>query len=231
LDNQTSVWYTFFMTKKLSTAVKTQPTQTRTSSGTEGLTPKQSDILQFIEEALARQGRSPSLREIARFFKYKAVGTVEDHVKALTRKGYLEKDKGAFHGLRPSHFAASQSVPILGAIPAGRPIEAQEDRKGSLSVSSKVRGELYALRVKGESMKDAGILDGDYVIVRQQVTAERGDIVVALIDGEATVKRFDKISGKLWLVAENPAFAPIELDPSRDNKIQGKVVAVQRFIG
>ena len=193
------------------------------------LTERQGQVLEFIEETLAMEGRPPTLREIAKHFGYSAVGTVEDHVKALVKKGYLDRDKGVVCGLRPTHFAPATSVPILGVVPAGRPIEALEEALGSLTVPSKLKGELFALRVKGDSMRDAGILEGDYVIVKKQQSAEHGEIVVALIDGEATVKRLEKRGGRVRLIAENPKYSPIELNPEQENLIQGKVLSLQRF--
>lgn len=194
------------------------------------LTPKQARILEFIEQCIGQEGRPPSFREIAKHFGYSAVGTVEDHVKALIKKGLLQKEEGSFHGLRLSYQAPSQSVPILGQVPAGNPIEAIEDTVGSLSFStSKNRGDIFALKVKGDSMIEAGILEGDYVIVRKQSDAENGEIVVASIDGESTVKRLEKKKGRIRLIPENPRYEPIELQAGRENAIQGKVISLQRF--
>jgi repressor LexA len=194
------------------------------------LTPKQAKILEFIEKEVSRSGRPPTYREIARYCGYSAVGSVEDHIRALVKKGYLIKDQGTICGLKLAHRAESIDVPILGAIPAGRPVEAIEDRLGSIPmVLPKGSNELFALRVVGESMIEAGILDGDYVIVRKQETAEDGDIVVALIDGDATVKYLEKRRGRLRLLPANPRFSPIELMPGRENLIQGKVIGVQRY--
>jgi repressor LexA len=229
------------------------------------LSEKQARVLAFIETTLVETGRSPTYRDIALGCGYEAVGTVQDHVQALIRKGYLQKEPGLARSLRPipstpSSDAVPWSIPILGSVPAGHPLEAIEQRLGTLSVmpppsktvhSATLGGRwassqapLYALRVQGESMRDAGILDGDYVIIRQQQQAEHGQIVVALLDGEATVKRLEILpNGKKRLLPANPDFDPIELTPepseagasesgsSADYSIQGRVIGVQRHYG
>lgn len=194
------------------------------------LTAKQAEILRLIEEEIAESGRPPSYREIAKHFGYDAVGTVQDHVRALIRKGYLTRERGIARGIQLSLRSESRDIPILGAVPAGKPIEAIHDASGSISIPSRLKGEFYALRVRGESMIEAGILNGDLVIVRQQATADHGDIVVAMIDGEATVKTLEKKAGRVRLLPANPRFQPIELHPGAENVIQGKVVSLQRFL-
>lgn len=194
------------------------------------LTPQQAKVLNFIEKELSASGRPPSLREIARHFGFTAVSSVESHIQALVKKGFLEKDRGAHHGLRLSYHSEAQSVPVLGFVPAGSPVEAIEESSGSLPVPARYKGEIFALQVTGQSMKDAGILDGDYVIVRKQNTAESGEIVVATIDGEATVKTLEKKKGRIRLLPANDDYAPIELDSSQENLIQGKVISVQRYL-
>lgn len=196
----------------------------------------------IIEHEIAENGRPPSLREIGHAIGVQAVGTVQEHVSALIKKGFLHRDPGLSRGLRPSHHSASGlQVPILGQVPAGHPIEAIEDRQGALSISLagpsaagkslKNAGSMtgvYALRVKGESMIGAGILDGDYVVVKQQDDARDGEIVVALVDGEATVKTLERrAGGKARLLPANPRFHPIDL--GEGDTIQGKVIGVQRF--
>lgn len=167
---------------------------------------------------------------------------MQDHVRALRQKGYLaapprknSRSANAARSFQLTHQAAARSIPILGTIPAGNPIEAIEDRQGGLSVSDPrgraLSGELFALKVRGESMRDAGILEGDYVIVQRTLEARHGEIVVAMIDGEATVKRLESRGGRMRLLPENPAFSPIELKAGRDNAIQGRVISVQRFLG
>jgi repressor LexA len=197
----------------------------------ESLSPKQAKVFAFIESVMTRTGRPPTYRDIAAHCGYDAVGTVQDHVRALIRKGFLEKEDGVARGIRLAHQSESISVPILGTVPAGRPIEAIESSQGSLAVTAKWRGnpELFALKVKGDSMQDAGIMDGDFVVIRKQLHAENGEIVVAMIDGEATVKYLEKKQGRVRLLPANAAFSPIEIPADSVNLIQGKVISVQRF--
>jgi repressor LexA len=217
-----------------------------------GLSPKQADILAYIEAAVARFGRPPTYRDIAKHFNFAAVGTVQDHVRALIRKGFLVKDEGVARGIQLAHRSQSVDIPILGVVPAGRPIDAVQQSLGTLAVpihllsrsaanariggssssatQSSHWGELFALEVTGESMVGAGILPGDFVIVRKQPTARDGEIVVATIEGEATVKRFEKRHGKVRLLPENPRYSPLELSGEEENLIQGKVISVQRYL-
>lgn len=194
------------------------------------ITAKQMEILRFIEAEIAQTGRAPTYRDIAKHCGGLAVGTAQDHVQALLRKGLLARSPGVARGLRLAHRSESIDIPILGAVPAGRPIEAFESQLGSIPVPARWKGDLFALRVKGDSMIEAGILEGDYVIVRKQTHAENGEIVVAMIDGEATVKTLEKKSGRIRLLPENRRYEPIELDPSSENVLQGKVVSVQRYL-
>lgn len=193
------------------------------------LSDKQLAVLECIRDALAQSGRPPTYREIARELGYDAVGTVQDHVNALIKKGFLEKPEGFSRGFRLAFQRGSREIPLLGRVPAGRPIEAIVEAQGSVPVPSNLRGELFALRVTGESMIEAGIMDGDTVIVRKQSHAEDGEIVVAMIEGEATVKFLEKKSGRIRLLPANPRFQPIEVPASTGDLIQGKVVSVQRF--
>jgi repressor LexA len=186
-------------------------------------------VLAIIENEISRSGRPPTYRDIARKSGYDAVGTVQDHVRALIRKGFLQKEPGVARGIRLAHRTESIDVPILGAVPAGRPIEAIQDGLGFVSIPARWRGDLFALRVSGESMIEAGILDGDFVIVHKEAETRSGDIIVAMIDGEATVKYLEKKSGAVRLLPANPRFSPIEIPPESTNVIQGKVVSVQRY--
>jgi repressor LexA len=194
------------------------------------LAPKQAKILDFIRDEIAQSGRAPTYRDIAKHFGYDAVGTVQDHIRALIRKGFLEKAPGVARGIQLAFRSASKDIPILGSVPAGLPVEAIEDTMGSLSVPGKIRGELFALKVVGESMIDAGILNGDFVVVRKQTHAESGQIVVAMIDGEATVKYLERKAGRVRLLPANARFSPIEINPQQENVIVGVVMSVQRFL-
>jgi repressor LexA len=196
------------------------------------LSAKQAEILEQIERVIAQTGRPPTYRDLAKDLGT-AIGTVQDHIKALIRKGFLTREDGVSRGIRLAHQASSFSVPILGTVPAGKPVEALESSLGSLhvsasSVSPRQLHEVFALRVTGESMIGEGILDGDFVIVRKGTDVRNGDIVVAMIDGEATVKTLEKIGGRVRLLPANPKFAPIEISPESDNRIEGKVIGLQR---
>lgn len=209
------------------------------------LTPKQKQVLQCIETHLAEHGRPPSYREIAADLGVTAVGTIQDHVRALRSKGYLDSGKrgpAATRHRKPvqlTHNSQARSIPILGTVPAGPPIEAIEERIGSLAFAPTsgsaphATAELFALRVQGDSMEGAGILEGDYVVVQKSETARNGEIVVALVDGEVTVKRLEiggaKSGGRMRLMPENPKYKPIEIPAHGINSIQGRVVSVQRF--
>jgi repressor LexA len=197
----------------------------------DGLTSKQLAVLECIRDEIAQTGRPPTYRDIAQRLGYDAVGTVQDHIRALLRKGYLQKDEGLSRGLRLSSQKGAQEIPLLGSVPAGNPIEAIQDARGSVAIPGSLRGDLFALRITGESMIEAGILDGDVVIVRKQSHAENGEIVVAMIDGEATVKYLEKKAGQVRLLPANPRFQPIEipLHSRASDFIQGKVLGVQRF--
>jgi repressor LexA len=201
----------------------------RSAGGEARLSPKQAEVLAYIEEEISHNGRPPTYRDIAKYCGYEAVGTVQDHVRALIKKGFLHKEPGVARGIRLAHRTESLDIPILGAIPAGRPIEAIESGLGFISIPARWRGELYALRVSGESMIGAGIFDGDFVVVHKDANAANGDIVVAMIDGEATVKYYEKRSDRVRLLPANPRFNPIEVPAESTNLIQGKVVSVQRY--
>lgn len=193
------------------------------------LSAKQLAVLECIREEFALSGRPPTYREIARSLGYDAVGTVQDHIRTLIRKGFLEKEEGVSRGFRLSYQRGTNEIPVLGRVPAGHPIEAIQEVQGSIAVPSHLRGELFGLRVTGESMIEAGILDGDLVVVRKQSHAENGDVVVAMIDGEATVKYLEKKAGRVRLLPANPRFQPIDVPANASNLIQGKVVSIQRF--
>ena len=194
------------------------------------LTLKQLRVLQYIEQQYNRLGKVPTLRMIASKFELKAIGTVQDHLKKLMELGFLEKDLVLSRGFQLPHQQKITQVPILGRVPAGNPIEAIEDLQGGLALCGAWKGELFALRVQGDSMQGRGIFEDDFVIIRKQTTAEDGDIVVALIDQEATVKILEKNKGSMRLLPANSRYRPIELLMERENVIIGKVIAVQRML-
>lgn len=202
----------------------------------EELTEAQAKVLRFITKQITEYGAPPTYRAIAGNFGFKSNRAAQDHVAALIRKGYLEHLPGVSRGLRLAGRAAAAkeqplSVPLLGMIAAGGPRAAYQVPLGAVPFPRElVKGdaELFALKVTGESMMDAGILEGDLVIARVQRSAAHGEIVVALVDGESTIKRLHKKDGKLLLVPENVKMKPIPVSSS-DLIIQGRVIGVQRF--
>lgn len=196
------------------------------------LTNIQRQILRFIEEESALRGAPPTLRRIRDAFGFKAISTVQGHVAALLQKGFLEKEDGQARGLRlpARHHAPQVSIPLLGTVPAGPPREATELIQGAVAIPEKLarKGTLFALKISGDSMMNAGIQAGDIAIVRKQNHFQHGDIVVALVEGEVTLKRFQQEGDRAWLVAENPKYAPIALRSEKD-MLQGKVISVQRY--
>lgn len=200
------------------------------------LTPRQERLLRTIEAWHAKHGYAPTLQELAQAMGIASLQGVKDHLKALERKGYIRRAPGkrrAIEMLHPS-LPADGGIPILGRVAAGRPVLAIEHQEGLLSFNSTLLGQgtHFALRVQGDSMVGAGIEDGDYVIVRQQSTANAGDIVVALLGEEVTVKRLRRRGKALLLEAANVAYAPIPL--ARDAAaphILGRVVGLYRPLG
>lgn len=215
---------------------------------TSELTPAQFRALKCFRSFLENQGASPTLRELAHEMSYGAVGSAQDVVKALQKKGYLSiPEKQSSRSLRLTEKAEQLlgvaksimgeffQIPKLGRVPAGNPVLAVEDKVGTLLVSKSLLSKnrksksgssdtLFALAASGESMVGAGILDGDWLIVESTPAANIGDIVIARLDGDATVKRLAKVRGKWALKPENPDFSVIT-DPF---EIVGRVVALQR---
>ena len=201
---------------------------------TTDLTPRQRETLDWVKNFIREHGMPPTVREIGAAFGIKS-SSVFDLLSALERKGWLRHgDLGArsliIEGINNARSEISE-VPVVGSIAAGRPIEAIEDDRGTVAVSRDLQcgRETYALKVEGESMIDAGILDGDYVVVRQQETAEDGDIVVALIGEEATLKRFYREEEGVRLEPANKELASIHIGTG-DFRVQGKVVGVVRLM-
>jgi len=196
------------------------------------LTSRQKQIYEFLLKNIREKGYAPSIPEIGRKFKIASTNGVSDHLKALEKKGYIRRvGKRALEVLTPLGRPAltdAREIPILGGVAAGKPVLAEENFEGFLTVASDLaRGKVFALQVKGDSMIDAGILDGDRVIIRCQETAENGEIVCALIDGEATLKRFYKDGDSVTLRAENKNHAPIIVSQG-EFRILGKVVGLVR---
>jgi repressor LexA len=196
------------------------------------LTSRQKQIYDFLLKIIREKGYAPSIPEIGKQFKIASTNGVSDHLKALEKKGYIRRvGKRAIEVLtalgRPA-LSAVRQIPLLGSVPAGKPFLSEENIEGLLSMPSDMgSGKLFALQVKGDSMTGAGILDGDRVIVKQQATAENGEIVCALINGEATLKRFYKKNGVVTLKAENERYPPITVSDG-DFRIAGRVVGLMR---
>jgi repressor LexA len=216
------------------------------------LTERQRTILEVIRSSVTTRGYPPSIREIGDAVGLTSTSSVAHQLRTLERKGFLRRDpnrpravdvRGADDAEHLPHaphavvtdVAGSDAlpeptyVPVLGRIAAGGPILAEEAVEDVFPLPRELVGEgsLFLLRVIGESMVDAAICDGDWVVIRQQNVADNGDIVAAMIDGEATVKTFKRTAGQVWLMPHNPLFDPI---PGNDAAILGKVVTVIRKI-
>jgi repressor LexA len=203
------------------------------------MTARQREVLGFIRSFTERHGAPPTVREIGERFGFTARAAF-DHLRALERKGMLHRratDKRVSRTLvlaqRPGARRTVREVPVLGRIAAGAPIYAAENLEGTIPVSAdwlERKGEdVFALRVRGESMVEAHIVDGDLVLVRPQPSAQPGDIVAALVDDEATVKRFGREGERVILKPEHPTMKPIVVEPGRaDFRILGKVLGVMR---
>lgn len=197
----------------------------------EELTPRQRQVLAFVTEFINGNGYPPTLREIARHLEVNGTLGVMRHLDALEKKGYLTKAAGSSRGIAVAGRASSISLPIVGVVRAGIPEPALEDVEGYFAIdSSQLRsGGAFFLRVKGDSMIGASILEGDLALVRPQPSADNRDIVVAMVDGEATLKRFFRERGKVRLVAANPNYDDIVVRPGKgDVVIVGKVVGIYR---
>ncbi len=196
----------------------------------ETLTKKQEEVLGFITDQINGDGIPPTIREIMGYFEFSSMRSAQDHLKALARKGYIKLRGSVSRGIEL--LVSPYAIPIIGEISAGLPVEAIENVEGYLDLVNKFtnRRPLFCLRVKGDSMEGAGIMEDDLVVVRKQPTAELGDVVAALIDGEALVKTLKKVGNKLVLRAENPVYTDIELKGDVVSII-GKVVGVVRDYG
>ncbi|MFN3648726.1 MAG: transcriptional repressor LexA [Armatimonadota bacterium] len=200
-----------------------------------GLTAKQQRVLDVIRGAMRTSGQPPTVREIGREIGVQSSCTVQRHLDALEKKGFIKRDRYKYRSIELTDspippFTRAVNVPVLGQIAAGLPILAEEQIEDTFPLPMDLVGEgddVFMLRVRGDSMINAGIFDGDLVAIRQQNVAHNGEIVAAMIEDEATVKRFYKDKQRVRLVAENPDYAPIEAD---DVRILGKVImSVRRF--
>ncbi|MEW2356484.1 transcriptional repressor LexA [Spirillospora sp. NPDC029432] len=216
-----------------------------------GLTQRQRMVLEVIRDSVQRRGYPPSMREIGEAVGLTSTSSVSHQLRALQRKGYLRRDPNrpravevrvpgttpvrtddeAFEAPGTAAETATRPapayVPLVGRIAAGGPILAEEAVEDVFTLPKQLVGEgtHFLLKVTGDSMIEAAIADGDWVVVRQQPVAEQGDIVAAMIDGEATVKTFKRRDGHIWLMPQNPAYEPI---PGDEASVLGRVVAVLR---
>lgn len=198
------------------------------------ITPKQQEILDYIKEEILRKGYPPTVREICETVNLKSTSSVHSHLETLEKNGYIRRDPtkpraieicdDSFQMVRTEMV----SIPVVGNVAAGQPILAEENIEEYFPVPADVvpKGDAFILNVRGESMINVGILDGDRVFVNSRATAENGDIVVALIDDSATVKTFYRESGHIRLQPENDTMEPIIVD---DCQILGRVFGVLRF--
>lgn len=203
------------------------------------LTKRQQTVLEAIRNWIREHGYPPTIRELGKLLSIKSLRGVTTHLDAIAKKGFLKREPRA-RSISLSDLVApfeqALRVPIIGRIRAGEPVLAQEAIEGHLVVDGawlgltpqRTTSEHFALKVRGDSMLNAGILDGDFVIVRQQATAQNGDIVVALLGDEATIKRFFKEGDRVRLQPEHPTMLPILIEPPQTVAVLGKIVGVFR---
>ncbi|MFH2007335.1 MAG: transcriptional repressor LexA [bacterium] len=202
----------------------------------EPLTKRQRQVLNFITRSIEERGYPPTMREIGEHMGIRSTNGVNDHLKALERKGHIVREDLKSRTLRPvSASPLPASIPLVGRVAAGQPILAVENLEETIKVDRYLVGageDLFGLRVQGESMIEDGILDGDIVFVRQQPTANRGEIVVALVDDEATVKRYYPEKNGVRLQPANASMKPFHIRPEDGTEFSlvGVVVGVYRRV-
>ena len=207
------------------------------------LTDRQQDILNFIHQFRDENGYPPTLREIGKRFEISSTFGVKRHLDALVKKGYLNIESNASRGIsiirdelykfEEDRNDSFRKIPIVGRVAAGSPITAMENVEGSIVIDPgfmKKSEEFFALKVKGDSMVNAGIFEGDLVIVSSRNNATNGDIVVAMLDDEVTVKTFENKNDKMRLLPQNENYEPIVIDKTKEFKIVGKVTGVVRWL-
>jgi repressor LexA len=205
------------------------------------LTLSQKRVLSFITKRQKNQGSPPTIREIAEHFGYKSTNNARQHLRLISRKGYIRLIPGKARGIEvirglfgKDSDQEGQRVPLVGSVAAGKPITAFENIEDYITLDKNMfKGPgLFTLRVQGESMKGIGILDGDIAIISQQSAAETGDIVVALIEGEATLKRYIRQNRHIIFRAENPDFQDITIPLERGDEVHiaGKLIGVMRKV-
>ncbi len=196
------------------------------------LTNRQQQIFDLIKEAISDTGMPPTRAEIATFFGFKSANAAEEHLKALAKKGYIEMLPGTSRGIRlAEQFIETEGLPLIGQVAAGEPILAQEHVEDHYKMDGNLFHPAadYLLRVNGESMKDIGILDGDLLAVHQTTDVQNGQVIVARVENDVTVKRFKRDGNVVYLLAENEDFAPIKVDlTSQEFNVEGIAVGVIR---
>ena len=205
------------------------------SPSTAGLSPRQSSILSTIQSSMSERGYAPSMREIGAAVGLTSTASVKYQLEILEQKGFIRRDesKGRALELTPEESAApvakTKFIPLVGRIAAGGPMTAEQEVEETFPLPESLvgKGDLFMLKVVGESMINAAICDGDFVVIRAQKDCNNGEIVAAMIDGEATVKTFSRKDGHIWLLPANDEFEPINGD---DCEILGKVTAVLRSL-
>lgn len=198
------------------------------------ITPKQQEILDFIKSEILHKGYPPAVRDICEAVHLKSTSSVHSHLETLEKNGYIRRDPTKPRAIEiiDDQFNLTRretvNVPMIGTVAAGQPILAQEHIEGYFPIPAEYmpKGECFMLKVKGDSMVNAGIFSGDYIMVRQQNTAKNGDMVVALVEDSATVKTFYKEEGHIRLQPENDSMDPIIVD---EVQILGKVFGVFRM--
>lgn len=215
-----------------------------TSSPLQDLTERQKEILDFIQDRVTHGGMPPTVREIGDRFSISSTNGVRSVLSALIRKGYIRRSPRLSRGIELLQTSEATSVdsipdepqrmleiPILGKVAAGSPILAVQNLQGTVLVDKDFlmsQKDVFALKVQGDSMINAGILDGDLVFARSQQQADKGDMVVALVDQEATVKYFQPLAHEIQLLPANDKYRPIVVRPGQDFSIAGKVIGVLR---
>lgn len=196
------------------------------------LTNRQQQIFDLIKENIQNTGMPPTRAEIAAFFGFKSANAAEEHLKALAKKGYIEMLPGTSRGIRlAEQFIEEEGLPLIGRVAAGEPILAQEHVEDHYQMNGNLFHPAadYLLRVNGESMKDIGILDGDLLAVHQTTDVQNGQVIVARVENEVTVKRFKREDNIIYLHAENESFEPIKVDLTcQEFNIEGLAVGVIR---
>ncbi|OKY26657.1 MULTISPECIES: transcriptional repressor LexA [Thalassotalea] len=196
------------------------------------LTNRQEQIFDLIKEKISETGMPPTRAEIATFFGFKSANAAEEHLKALAKKGYIEMLPGTSRGIRlADDFVEEQGLPLIGRVAAGEPILAQEHVEERYQIDGSLFHPAadYLLRVNGESMKDIGIFDGDLLAVHQTTDVQNGQVVVARVEDDVTVKRLKRDGNVVYLHAENEDFSPIKVDlTSQHFNIEGLAVGVIR---